>query len=49
MTDENIAIVLNAMAEKIRMLTWEKESLQRRNDELVKQCEDMAKKYFEKD
>ena len=35
MNDENIAIVLNAMADKIRMLEWEKKCLQERNEKLL--------------
>ena len=35
MNEENITIVLNALADKIRMLEWEKKCLQERIDALV--------------
>lgn len=35
MNDENIAIVLNVLADKIRMLEWEKKCIQERYDALV--------------
>ncbi len=38
MNDENIAIVLNALADKIRMLEWEKKCLQERYDALVNEA-----------
>lgn len=37
MNEDNITIVLNALADKIRMLTWENECLRKRNDELTKE------------
>ena len=36
MTNENITIVLNALADKIRMLEWDKKILQERNEALMK-------------
>lgn len=48
MTDENITVVLNAMADKIRMLTWENESLHTRNEELTNKCKELAMQCCEK-
>lgn len=35
MNEDNITIVLNALADKIRMLEWEKKCIQERYDALV--------------
>lgn len=35
MNDENISIVLNALADKIRMLEWDKKMLQERIEKLL--------------
>ena len=36
MNEDNITIVLNALADKIRMLEWDKKILQERNEALMK-------------
>lgn len=35
MNDENISIVINALADKIRMLEWDKKMLQERIEKLL--------------
>lgn len=35
MCEDNIAIILNALADKIRMLQWENKRLQERNEALI--------------
>lgn len=36
MNDENIAIVLNALADKIRVLEWENKHLREQNEQLAR-------------
>lgn len=40
MNDENISIVINALADKIRMLEWDKKMLQERIEKLLSMIPD---------
>ena len=48
MNDENITIVLNALADKIRMLEWENETLRKRNNEIAQECAEWLRTQQEK-